>query len=914
MKKKLIEVALPLEAINAASAREKSIRHGHPSTLHLWWARRPLAACRAVLFSSLIDDPSAHPEKFVTDEAQDAERQRLFRLIEELVKWESSTDERVLKAARQEIRKSIGGSLPSILDPFCGGGSIPLEAQRLGLEAQASDLNPVAVLITKALIEIPPKFSGKPSVNPASRKKLDHARTWVAAQGLAEDVRYYGQWMQDEAKKRIGELYPRVTLTVDMGGGEATAIAWIWARTVASPNPAAKGTHVPLVRSFSLCTKPGKQVWVEPVVDSKSLTYRFEVRSGQGEPRSGTVNRNGAVCLLTGSPIPLSYVREEGQAHRMGARLMAIVAEGAHRRLYTAGTEVQERVASCEFPNSVPDTDLPKEALGFRVQNYGMKKHRDLFTNRQLTALTTFAQLVGEARERVMEDGGGGEYADAVATYLAFALSKGANYWSSICTWHQAAEKLVSTFGLPVLPMTWDYTEANPFSDSSGNWMLGIEQAYKAILTVPASVPGKAVQADAASLPRAGDTRLVSTDPPYYDNVPYADLSDFFYIWLRKCLGRIYPDLLSTILVPKERELIAEPFRHGGKVAAQKFFEHGLKDVFDCVRSMNAGEYPFTVFYAFKQQETEADNEEPTAGTASTGWESMLEALIASGFLVSGTWPMRTEQSGGLRESGRNSLASSIVLVCRPRAESAPIASRAELASSLRSELPIALKKLQQGNVAPVDLAQAAIGPGMAIFSRYSKVVEAEGTKMSVRIALSMINRVLDEVLAEQEGDFDACTRWAVAWFEHSGFDEGDYGIAETLSKAKNTSISVMKEAGILSSGRGKVRLLRPSELGPEWDPASDPDLIVWTTVHQLIRALEGVGEKGAAAFVAKLGSKADIARELSYRLYSICERKKRAQEALSYNALVQSWPEIVRLAREAKTTVERQANIFQQR
>lgn len=913
MRKKLIEVALPLEAINAASAREKAIRHGHPSTLHLWWARRPLAACRAVLFSSLVDDPSSHPEKFPTDEAQDAERQRLFRLIEELVKWESSNDERLLKAARQEIRKSTGGSLPVVVDPFCGGGSIPLEAQRLGLETQASDLNPVAVLITKALIELPPKFSGKPSVNCVSREKLDHARTWIGAQGLAEDVRHYGQWMQDEAKKRIGNLYPVVALPAEMGGGEATAIAWIWARTVASPNPAARGAHVPLVRSFSLCTKAGRKFWVEPVVDSKALTYRFEVHSGQGEPRPGTVNRNGAMCLLTGSPIPLSYIRDEGQAHRIGARLMAIVAEGAHRRLYVPATAVQEKIASCEFPDGVPDTDLPKEALGFRVQNYGMMKHRDLFTNRQLTALTTFAQLVGEARERVIQDGGSGEYADAVATYLAFALSKGANYWSSICTWHQAAEKLVSTYGLPVLPMTWDYTEANPFSDSSGNWMLGIEQAYKAILNVPASVPGKAVQADAASLPRAGNKRLVSTDPPYYDNVPYADLSDFFYIWLRKCLGEIYPELLSTILVPKERELIAEPFRHGGKSAAQKFFEHGLKDVFYRVRSLNAGEYPFTVFYAFKQQETETNDEEPTARTASTGWESMLEALLASGFLVDGTWPMRTEQQGGLRESGRNSLASSIVLVCRPRAESAAIASRAELASSLRSELPIALKKLQQGNVAPVDLAQAAIGPGMAIFSRYSKVVEADGTKMSVRIALSMINRVLDEVLAEQEGEFDASTRWAVAWFEHSGFDEGDFGIAETLSKAKNTSITVMKEAGILSAGRGKVRLLRPSELDPDWEPDADPDVSVWTSVHQLIRALEAAGEKGAAEVAAKLGSKADIARELSYRLYSICERRKRAPDALSYNALVQSWPEIARLAREAKHPVERQAEIFEQ-
>ena len=588
-KKKLIEVALPLEAINKEAAREKSIRHGHPSTLHLWWARRPLAACRAVLFASLVDDPSECVADLLKDSAKrkaaekelkarkklwdemtamlekaraggisapapgpepkleeivaEIERERLFDIIRELVKWENSNNDRVLNAARAEIMRSCNGKPPSVYDPFCGGGSIPLEAHRLGLEAHASDLNPVPVLITKALIEIPPKFAGKPPVNPESRKKFGNTGTWKGAAGLAEDICYYGQWMRDEAEKRIGHLYPKVKLPKEYGGGEATVIAWLWARTVASPNPAAKGAHVPLVRSFWLSTKAGKKAWIEPIVEQSTMTYRFEVRTGEGEPRVGTVSRNGGVCLLTEAPIPLNYIREESKADRMGAKLMAIVAEGKGRRIYISPTDAHESAAKCSLPADVPDTDLPKEALGFRVQNYGMTKHRQLFSNRQLTALMTFCQLAAEVREAVKVASGDEAYANAVATYVTFSLSKGANYWSTICTWHQAAEKLVSTFGLPVLPMTWDYTEANPFSDSSGNWMLGIEQAAKAVANVPANGNGHAFQADAAQPHQPPRPWLVSTDPPYYDNVPYADLSDFFYIWLRKSLLKYYPEL-----------------------------------------------------------------------------------------------------------------------------------------------------------------------------------------------------------------------------------------------------------------------------------------------------------------------------------------------------------------------------------
>jgi len=922
-RKKLIEVALPLEAINRESAREKSIRHGHPSTLHLWWARRPLAACRAVLFASLVDDPSAHPEQFSTEEAQDSERQRLFRIIEELVKWENSNNEQVLEAARAEIRKSTNGHPPPVLDPFCGGGSIPLEAQRLGLEAHASDLNPVAVLITKALIEIPPQFAGRPPVNPESRRSLAHSGGWPGATGLAADVRYYGKWMRDEAEKRIGHLYPKARLPKEYGGGEATVIAWLWARTVKCPNPAC-GAQMPLVRSFWLSTKPGKKAWVHPVVDKAQKTVCFEVRTGGGEPPEGTVNRRGASCIVCGTPVPFEHVRAEGKAKRMGAQLMAVVCETPRGRAYVAPTSEQQETAAQAKPERVPETDLPEQALGFRVQLYGMTKHRDLFTPRQLVALTTFGDLVGEARERVRADARGANlpddgiglesngasasaYADAVAVYLALVISRLSDYCSTITTWasNPQMEILRSTFARQAIPMTWDYAEGNVFADSSGSLEILTGWVEKALQRVPAAGHVEVLQFDVTKRPYS--KAAVCTDPPYYDNIGYADLSDFFYVWLRRSLGNVYPQLFSTLLVPKAQELVATPYRFDGdKAKAERFFEEGLGRAFERIKTAQHPDYAFTLFYAFKQAESEENDGETESATtlASTGWETMLEGLLKAGFSITGTWPVRTERRGRSISIGANALASSIVLVCRLRPADAPLATRREFLNTLRRELPYALKKLQHGNIAPVDLAQAAIGPGMAIFSRYSKVIEADGSPMRIRTALALINQALDEVLAEQESEFDADTRWALAWFEQHAMEEGVFGEAETLSRAKNTSVQGMVEAGILNAKAGKVRLLKREELPADWDPATDRRLTVWEVSQHLIRALDQKGEPAAADLLRKVGGLGETARDLAYRVYSICERKKWAQEALAYNSLVTAWPEMQRLARgEAAAT-----------
>lgn len=889
VRRKLIEVALPLEAINRESAREKSIRHGHPSTLHLWWARRPLAACRAVLFAQLVDDPSARPEEFPTQEAQDAERKRLFELIERLVKWENTTDEALLAQAHAEILKSTNGNPPPILDPFAGGGSIPLEAQRLGLEAHASDLNPVAVLINKALIEIPPQWAGRPPVFPGAAD--DTAGHWPRATGLAEDVRRYGGWMREEAEKRIGHLYPKAKLP---DGGEANVIAWIWARTVTCPNPAC-GIQMPLARSFWLSKKKDRPTWLEPVVDAG--TVRFEIRTGSGGPAvDGTVGRTGATCVACHNPVDLKHIREEGAKRGLGALLMAVVAEGARRRTYIAATSDHINAADVASPSDVPETEIAHNPRYLTTPKYGMTRHRDLFTNRQLVALTTFSDLVGEARDRVAD--GAKEaglpadkaefYANAVALYLSFGVSNIADDLSSLVSWRSShgTGATRSTFARQALPMVWDFAEANPFADASGDIRSGLFAVSAVLRKLPARPSSWAHQADARVSPYGGAPAF-STDPPYYDNIGYADLSDFFYVWLRRSLGSMYPDVTGTMLTPKAEELIATPYRFGGsKAMAEEHFERGFVRTFTRIRENQATGIPITVFYAFKQAESDE------AGTASTGWETMLQGLIESGLTVTATWPVRTERGGRSRDIGSNALASSIVLACRPRPETAEATTRRGFIAVLKSTLPSALRELQQGSIAPVDLAQAAIGPGMAVFTRYSRVVEADGSEMSVRTALALINQVLDEALSKQEGDFDADTRFCVKWFSQYQWDQADSGTADVLARATNTSVEGLQRGGIFRAVAGKARLTAPGDLAVGWDPLTDLRTSVWEATLHLARAVFEQGAEAAAALMATAGQRIDLdaVKELAYLLYSICERRGWTSSALLFNGLGTSW------------------------
>ncbi|HEX3126250.1 MAG TPA: hypothetical protein VH394_02875, partial [Thermoanaerobaculia bacterium] len=665
--------------------------------------------------------------------------------------------------------------------------------------------------------------------------------------------------------------------------------------------------------TFLLSTKEGKEAYIEPVLLAGTIGYRFTVKVGKAKdaqvPKTGTKLARGANfrCLLSGTPITGDYIKAEGKAGRIGMRLMAIVAEGERGRVYLPPTDEMEAIA-CEASSGwKPDVEFFQQALGFRIGNYGLTKWSDLFTTRQLTALTTFSDLVQEASQLAKRDAGSNDYANVIEVFLAFALSKATDRNSSLCVWETAMDRLRGTFGRMALPMVWDFAETNPFAGAGGDIYGAAYSLCEVLDNLHIDVPGNASQQDAC-IQTLSEGKIVSTDPPYYDNVPYADLSDFFYVWLRRSLRSVFPDLFSTLVVPKSEELVATPSRHGDKEKAEAFFLDGMTRAMHRLAEQVHPAFPVTIYYAFKQ--AESDDAE---GTASTGWETFLDAVIRAGFVITGTWPIRTELGNRMRGMGSNALASSIVLVCRKQVAGAPSATRRELVTALKTELPAALTHLQRGNIAPVDLAQAAIGPGMAVYTRYSKVLDAEGNPLAVRDALALINQILDESLAEQEGDFDADSRWAVAWFEQFGFNEGEFGVAEILSKAKVTSVQGLKDAGILDKKTpgGKVRLLRPKELSASWDPATDPRLTAWEMVHHLIRVLEDDGEIGASALVARLGAKAEIARELCYRLYTICERKKRAAEALSYNALVQSWPEIIRLAFETASPKAAQPGLF---
>ncbi|WP_068492370.1 DUF1156 domain-containing protein [Pseudoclavibacter helvolus] len=915
-KKKLIEVALPLEAINAQSAREKSIRHGHPSTLHLWWARRPLATARAVLFAQLVDDPSEDADRY-REEAQRSgipdiaayvdtrvttERERLFELITRMVNWDNLNDEALFDEVRAEILKSTDGAPPAILDPFAGGGTIPLEAQRLGLDAYSSDLNPVAVLINKALIEIPQKFVGRNPVYPGA---ADTRNAWPKTSGLTEDVRRYGEWMRDEAFRRVGDMYPKAKLS---DGTEASVIAWIWARTVTCPNPTC-GIDTPLVRSWWLGKKKGKEAYVVPTVSDGKVDFTIGSDPSQAPERGhdGSIKGGNAICVGCRLPIANKYIRSQANDLGLGETLIATVAAGHRRRIYLAPTAEHRLAAAISRPAHAPDqmVTTPNHDVD-RLPMYGMPRWSDAFTNRQLKSLVTFSDLVSETRERVLEDAlssgllsgkmldqGGTEaaaYADAVATYLAIIVSRLTDYSSSITTWasNPQMEILRNVFARQAVPMAWDFAEGNPFASSSGGLEIMTKAVTRALENVPASSPASATQDDASTRSYAG--LLISTDPPYYDNIGYSELSDFFYIWLRRSLRDVYPELFSTLLVPKAEELVANPYRHGGRAGAQSFFEHGFQHVFSNARAAASLDFPITVYYAFKQAELESD------GLASTGWETLLSGMLRAGWSITATWPVRSERAGRMISIGTNALASSIVLALRPRPDDAAVTDRRSFLAELKASLPGALRSLQQGSIAPVDMAQAAIGPGMAIFSKYSSVIEPSGEHMSVRDALRAINGVLDEVLSLQEADFDDDTRWCVAWFTNHGFDSAGYGEAETLASAKNASVASLARSGAISSGGGLVRLLSPDELPSDYDPRTDDRISLWEVVLHLARALSEQGLDASGRILAGAdarGFDTTAAHELAYLAYSIAERRGLTRAGVLFNTLASSWPEV---------------------
>lgn len=925
MKKKLIEVALPLDAINAASAYEKMPGIGaHPRGLHLWWARRPLTAARAVIWASLVDDPSSNKDKFPTEKEQNVERERLFKILRDLVQWKNSNNESVINAAKAEIMNSTGNNPPMLLDPFAGGGAIPLEAQRLGLNSFAHDLNPVAVMINKAMIEIPAKFMGKPPVNPDAKKLLD--ANYYGMQGMASDIAYYGKILEKKAFEKIGHLYPKVK--VPETGQDATVVAWIWARTVISPNPLAQGAYVPLVSSFMLSKKKNHKVWVEIVEDENSQDgWRFEVKSGLISKEQETLKSLGTkagkatdfLCCLTNSPIRREYIQEEGKAGRLSRRLMAIVATGSNGRIYLSPTIAHESIASDSnnfnvkwARDSFLNGSTPTRAMvtGGVCSAYGLNTWGELFTDRQLNALLTLSDLISDIRniatndaidsklfeddKKSLSEGGNGSraYGEAVGVYISLAIDRLADFSTSVSRWAVSNEKAMNLFNKQAIPMTWDYPEVNILGDSVGSISTIIEYLSGCIKTLPTVVAdGISKQADAQSDCGLRNI-MISTDPPYYDNISYADLSDFFYVWLRYALKDIFPDIFATMLTPKKNELVATPYRFSGSQQAAKiFFENGMANVCSQLYQYARDDIPLTIYYAFKQSDSDSE------GTASTGWETMLNAIIQAGFSITGTWPMRTEQAYRSVAMGTNALASSIVLVCRKRESTAATCTRKNFLRELKSELETSLAHLQASNIAPVDMAQSAIGPGISVYSRYQAVLESDGSPMTVRSALKLINQALDDYFHGQGENLDAESRFAVDLYTQCGFNEIAFGEADVLARARNVAMNRLQDMGMVNAAKGKVRLTDRDEL-PEKLPSAE---VTWNWVQILVRELGAHGIEGCAKLLIDYMGDGEGIKNLAYRLYQIADKKGWAQEGTGYNNLVISWQDIMTRREELK-------------
>ena len=899
-RKKLIETSIPLTDINACAHDEGYQHHGHPSRIHVYWARRPLATTRTILFAQLVDDPSSRPDLFPTEEDQRRERTRLHGIMKRLASWDNIHDAELYREARQAILDSNDGVEPAVLDPFAGGGTIPLEAQRLGCEAHASDLNPLAVIINKALIEIPSRFCGKPSVHPT-----EGVRTSDGAGGLADDIRYYGKLLRDTAYGKLKSFYPTVT---DDNGVERTVIAWIWARTVTNPNPANQ-VPVPLVRSWWLSKKKGHEAWIKPIVyDDGSISYEVQHSAdGPTGNAEGTVNRKGAVSVVDGTPISFDYIRSEGKAGRIGSQLMAIVAEGDKGRLYLSPAEKDIQCADVPEPSAKPQDLLPEQALGFRVQAYGFRLWADLYTHRQLTALTTLSQTVAQVRERVLADaraagmpdgerldnGGNGAqaYADAIAVYLALAVSRHTDRCSSLASWQSTSQKMRDVFSRQAIPMVWDYAEVNPFSNSTGNLLGDTRWVAEAVENVPAHPHSDAIQADAMT--RDYTNVVISTDPPYYDNIGYSDLSDYFYVWLRPMLRDVLPSVTVTMLTPKAQELVANPYRHGGKDGAEQFFVDGFDAVFDRIRGTARTDVPMTVYYAYKQHGSDG---------VSTGWYALLEGLINAGWQITATWPVRSELSNRMLASGTNALASSIVLACRPRPEDAPRATMREFISTLRRELGEELRTLMASGIEPVDLNQAAIGPGISVYSRYSRIVEADGSDVDVRQALEIINRIIDETLGEDGDDYDPATRFAIKWYQSYGWSGQQSGLADQLSMTCGTTPGALVDDGIFEAVGGTARLLTPGELNGPWDPTEDLHTDLWEAAVRLTGVFASGGADAVIPLLAKVSQRfpsLDAIKALGFRMYHEAEKRHDADAALQFNSLVSAWDDLAPKAQD---------------
>ena len=929
-RRKLIETDWPLNDISRQSVKEKALTHGHPQTLHRWWARRPLAACRAALFASIVDDPGDCYDEFPDEEAVSRKRRSLNDLITQLVQWKRTDDKspsnrELMGKVRYEIARSIarnhGDTLPetteeaetyltenrnlaTVYDPFCGGGSVPHEAQRLGLDAIASDQNPVAVLITKALVQFSHPYVNRHPINSEAnkleardgRRRPKRPVTWRGASGLADDLRFYGKWILNKARERIGHFYPDVDIP---GGSTATTTAWIWANTITCSNVACRAT-IPLLKSYQLTAK-GEKHWVKPSVSPLEGTVEFSVqRTKVGVPEQPTMRGDSVVCLACDQPSPLDYVREEARSKRLGTQMMAIVSHSGPNRHFAAPTENHIDKAMSARPDFgfVPSGSLPSEALGFSIQNYGFTQWRDLYTNRQLLTITTLSMLIDEVVEIIVRDGGEQAYAETIKTYLALALGRTAETNCRFTRWVNTGDKVAGVFGRQTLNMVWDFAEPNIFSNRTQCWTNQVNWVAKVLERLPKdTVPGNVYLGDASSPSQAISDAIVITDPPYYDNIGYADLSDFFYVWLRPLLKDIHPKLFTGISVPKHNQIVAAPLFDDPR----QHFADRLSQALVRIHDSSAREYPSSIFYAYRQKEN------GNADSSLTGWHAMLDSLVKAGFKVVGTWPIRTEHSGRLRSQKSNALATSVLLVCRRRHEDAPITTRGNFIAELEAELPQALDRLTRYNhIEPLDLEQAAIGPGMEVYSKYRSVETNKGEPVDVIEALQCINRVIADYIDREEGelvgDLDAPTQFCLSWVKQHGFQQGESGQAEMLAKPKGVTIDGLRdELRLLDARAGRMRIIDYNEYEPEVRiKRVSLESSIWEGCMLMAHnfgAVKGKRVHGAAQVYSRMGTNAEKVERLARILFDRFERRSESVHSRVFNDIVASWQDIVRNA-----------------
>ncbi len=812
MKNSFIEADFPVKEVSEESAREKNIRHGHISTLHIWWARRPLASSRASIYAALTPAPK-----------DEAERIKKAKFIHELSKWENSLNKDLIERARKEILEANGGVPPKVLDPFAGGGAIPLEALRLGCETYASDLNPVAVLIEKATLEYPQKY-GQPK-----KVKTGDLSIHKEVNPLLEDVKKWGNWVLEEAKKGIGKFYP-----ADPDG--SIPVGYIWARTVKCQNPSC-GVEIPLVRQTWLARKENKKVAYKVIPKGNKIEFEIVGVSHDSpidfDPETGTVSRAKVICPCCGSGLSDKEVRKQFQEGKAGQRMVAVVLHGGNSpskgKRYRLATEKdleifkeaerylekkrQKLFAEWGF-DPVPDEPIPpKETLGFRVQRYGILKWGDLFNSRQKLALITFVEKVREVANSQWAIANSQwatanrEYAKGVISYLAIGVNRLADYNSVLCIWHTTKELLAHTFGRQALGMVWDYFELNPFSESTGNWEESFEYVFRVVKHSSAfnSFSDNITQASATSLPHPDNYfDAVITDPPYYDNVPYSYLSDFFYVWLKRTIGDSYPDLFSTPLTPKTEEIVAYSHGEGGFEGGKKFFENMISKAFREIYRVLKPEGIACIVFAHKSTEA---------------WETIINALLNSGLYLTASWPVHTEMKARLRASESAALASSIYMVCRKRTEN-KTAYLNEIKPSIEQRIKEKLDQFWNEGIGGSDFFISAIGPAMEVFGKYESVEKLSGEKVSAKELLEYIRKIVSEyalsqILKSPElGGIDEETRFYLLWRWTYNSAKVHFDDARKLAQAVGIEITEQWGNGFIKKDKEFISVLDAKERG----------------------------------------------------------------------------------------------------